>query len=79
MRVALYFGSFNPMHTGHLAICKYIACREEIDELRLIVSPSNPLKDAINETSGNQRLEHVKKVSIRIGLSNQAKWQSMQN
>ncbi|MCK9628828.1 MAG: nicotinate (nicotinamide) nucleotide adenylyltransferase [Bacteroidales bacterium] len=66
MRVALYFGSFNPMHTGHLAICKYIACREEIDELRLIVSPSNPLKDAINETSGNQRLEHVKKVASEL-------------
>lgn len=66
MRVALYFGSFNPMHTGHLAICQYITGREDIDELRLVVSPANPLKDRLNEKNGNQRLDHVKEVAARI-------------
>jgi len=66
MRVALYFGSFNPMHTGHLAICQYITGREDIDELRLVVSPANPLKDVLNEKNGNQRLDHVKEVAAKI-------------
>ncbi|MEA5006244.1 MAG: nicotinate (nicotinamide) nucleotide adenylyltransferase [Rikenellaceae bacterium] len=66
MRVALYFGSFNPMHTGHLAICQYITGKEDIDELRLVVSPVNPLKDTLNEANGNQRLKHVKYVAAGI-------------
>ncbi len=65
MRVALYFGSFNPMHTGHLAICRYITGREDIDELRLVVSPANPLKDRLNEKNGNQRLDHVKEFAAK--------------
>ena len=44
MKVGLFFGSFNPIHIGHLAIANYITEYSDIDELWLVVSPQNPLK-----------------------------------
>ncbi len=43
-RVMLYFGSFNPIHRGHIALSEYILDRNLADEVVLIVSPQNPLK-----------------------------------
>jgi len=43
-KVALYFGSFNPIHIGHLALANYIAEFADVDEVRFIVSPQNPFK-----------------------------------
>jgi len=40
----LYFGSFNPVHNGHIAIANYIASLPEIEELWFVVSPLNPFK-----------------------------------
>ena len=44
MNIGLYFGSFNPVHIGHLAIANYMVEYTNIDELWFIVSPHNPLK-----------------------------------
>ncbi|HRT34336.1 MAG TPA: adenylyltransferase/cytidyltransferase family protein, partial [Bacteroidales bacterium] len=66
MKIALYFGSFNPMHVGHLTICRYLMENCDIDELRLVVSPANPLKDESNEKSAEERLKHVKKVAANL-------------
>ena len=44
MKTGLFFGSFNPIHIGHLAIANYITEYSNIDELWLVVSPQNPLK-----------------------------------
>lgn len=44
MKVGLYFGSFNPIHIGHLAIANYIVEYSNLDEVWLVVSPQNPLK-----------------------------------
>lgn len=44
MRIALYFGSFNPVHNGHLIIANFIANYFPIDQVWFIVSPLNPLK-----------------------------------
>lgn len=44
--VLLYFGSFNPIHRGHLALAEYAVERALCDEVILIVSPQNPLKPA---------------------------------
>lgn len=63
MRVALYFGSFNPMHIGHVAICRYLIDSGEIDQVRLVVSPQNPLKETNMGQSGAIRLDHVRKVA----------------
>lgn len=43
-QIALYFGTFNPIHVGHLSIANYIAQQEDVDEVWLVVSPQNPLK-----------------------------------
>lgn len=44
MRIALYFGSFNPLHVGHLALANYIVEYGRFDELWFVVSPRNPFK-----------------------------------
>ena len=43
-RIGLFFGSFNPIHTGHLIIAEYMATRTELDQVWFVVSPHNPLK-----------------------------------
>jgi nicotinate-nucleotide adenylyltransferase len=43
-RIGLYFGSFNPVHVGHLIIANYILNETSITSLWFIVSPQNPLK-----------------------------------
>lgn len=45
-RVMLYFGSFNPVHNGHIALAEYVVERGFCDELIMIVSPQNPLKQS---------------------------------
>ncbi len=68
MIVALYFGSFNPIHIGHISICKYIIDNNKADELRLIVSPRNPLKEESSTYNFKSRLDSVKSAIIKCGL-----------
>lgn len=68
MNIALYFGSFNPLHVGHLTICKYIIDQPEVDQLRLIVSPNNPLKAQVSATKELERLEYVRSKIERANL-----------
>lgn len=44
MKIALFFGSFNPIHIGHLILANYILEHSDADELWFVVSPQNPLK-----------------------------------
>jgi nicotinate-nucleotide adenylyltransferase len=44
MKIGLYFGSFNPIHHGHLIIASHILYNSELDQLWFVVSPQNPLK-----------------------------------
>ena len=55
MNIAIYSGSFNPLHIGHLAIMKYLIGEGGFDCVYLIVSPKNPLKDGISAASGTDR------------------------
>lgn len=55
MNIAVYSGSFNPLHIGHLAIMKYLVGEGGFDCVYLIVSPKNPLKDGISADSGQDR------------------------
>ena len=45
-RTALFFGSFNPIHVGHLIIADTMQQQEGIDEVWFVVSPQNPLRSA---------------------------------
>lgn len=46
MKIGLYFGSFNPIHNGHLIIAQHILNENRVDEVWFIVSPQNPFKPA---------------------------------
>lgn len=59
MNTGLYFGSFNPIHIGHLAIANYMVEYSNLDELWFIVSPHNPLKEKQSLLDDYQRLEIV--------------------
>lgn len=45
MKVGLYFGSFNPVHTGHLIIANHVLNFGDVQEVWFVVSPQNPLKE----------------------------------
>ena len=55
MRIAVYSGSFNPLHIGHQAIMEYLTREKGFDWVYLVVSPKNPLKDNISADSGEER------------------------
>ena len=55
--IAVYSGSFNPLHIGHLAVMKHMTEVAGYDCVYLIVSPKNPLKDGISGDSGPERYE----------------------
>ena len=44
MKIGLFFGSFNPVHVGHLIIANFMATQTDLDKIWLVVSPQNPLK-----------------------------------
>src|SRR5659263_62245 len=44
MKIGLYFGSFNPVHIGHLAIANYMIEFTDLEQLWFVISPQNPLK-----------------------------------
>ena len=58
-RVALYFGSFNPIHNGHIAIAEHVVEQGLCDMLVMIVSPQNPLKQATDLAPDLARFEMV--------------------
>ena len=60
MRVGLYFGSFNPIHTGHLIIANHIISNTELNELWFVVSPQNPLKKSNSLLNENHRLNLIR-------------------
>lgn len=59
MHIGLYFGSFNPIHTGHLIIANHVVEYTEIDKIWFIVSPHNPLKDSHSLLNEYDRLHLV--------------------
>jgi len=60
MKIGLYFGSFNPVHTGHLVIAGYMAEYTDLDQVWLVVSPHNPLKMKQTLLQDYHRLQLVK-------------------
>ncbi len=59
MKIGLYFGSFNPIHNGHMAIANYMLEFTDLDELWFIISPQNPFKLRQNLLPDYQRFELV--------------------
>jgi nicotinate-nucleotide adenylyltransferase len=60
MKIGLLFGSFNPVHVGHLIIANYMANYTNLDKVWLVVSPQNPLKKYGDLANTYDRLEMCK-------------------
>lgn len=56
MKVGLYFGSFNPIHHGHLIIANFFLHNAELDQVWFVISPQNPLKPSAGLLNEYQRL-----------------------
>ena len=59
MRIGLFFGTFNPIHIGHLVIANYFANLPELDQIWLVVTPQNPLKQKSTLLADHHRLALV--------------------
>jgi guanylate kinase len=62
-RIMLYFGSFNPVHRGHIAIAEWAIERELADVVVMVVSPQNPFKDADGLAPEVERFETVERAA----------------
>ena len=59
MKVGLFFGTFNPIHVGHLIIANYMAEFSDLDQVWLVVTPLSPFKKKSTLLDNNHRLEMV--------------------
>ncbi|WP_428741769.1 nicotinate (nicotinamide) nucleotide adenylyltransferase [Tenacibaculum sp.] len=59
MKVGLFFGSFNPIHVGHLVIANHIAEYSDLDQVWFVVTPHSPFKKKSTLLDNYQRLEMV--------------------
>lgn len=60
-KVGLYFGTFNPIHIGHIIIANYMVEFSDLDEVWLVVTPHNPFKKKSSLLDNHHRLEMVYK------------------
>lgn len=68
MRIGLYFGTYNPIHVGHLIIANHMVDYTELDQVWLIVSPQNPLKSKASLLEDYHRL-----ALVRVAVENNTK------
>src|SRR5688500_16578627 len=56
MHIGLFFGSFNPVHVGHMVLANYMLSFTDMQQVWMVVSPQNPLKTKSQLLDQNQRL-----------------------
>ena len=59
MKIGLYFGTFNPIHIGHLIIANHMVEHSDLDEIWMVVTPHNPFKKKNSLLDNNHRFELV--------------------
>lgn len=59
MKIGLYFGTFNPIHIGHLIIANHMAEHADLDQVWMVVTPHNPLKKKATLLDDHHRLQMV--------------------
>ncbi len=60
MKIGLYFGTFNPIHIGHLIIANHMAENSDLQQIWMVVTPHNPLKQKNTLLDDRQRLHMVR-------------------
>ncbi len=63
MKIGLYFGSFNPIHIGHLIISEYVYNNTSVEQVWFVLSPQNPLKSSSTLLNAYHRL-HLLRLAI---------------
>ncbi|WP_271406329.1 nicotinate (nicotinamide) nucleotide adenylyltransferase [Tenacibaculum soleae] len=58
-KIGLYFGTFNPIHVGHLIIANQMVENSDLDEIWMVVTPHNPFKNKTSLLDNHHRLEMV--------------------
>ena len=68
MKTGLFFGSFNPIHVGHMAIAQYMLEHTNIDKIWFVVSPQNPFKTIETHKTRIKRISNFspKKTYVNI-------------
>lgn len=59
MKIGLYFGTFNPIHIGHLTIANHLAEHSDLEQVWFVVTPQSPFKTKSSLLDNHQRLEMV--------------------
>ncbi len=59
MKIGLYFGTFNPIHIGHLTIANHLAEHSDLDRIWFVVTPHSPFKKKSSLLDNRQRFEMV--------------------
>lgn len=59
MKIGLYFGTYNPIHVGHLIIANHMAEFADLDQIWMVVTPHNPLKKKATLLDDHHRLQMV--------------------
>ena len=67
MKIGLYFGSFNPIHIGHLIVASYVANHTDMQQVWFVVSPQNPLKPSAVLLNEYHRL-HLVRLAVEEDL-----------
>lgn len=71
MKVGLFFGTFNPIHVGHLIIANHLVENSNLEEIWMVVTPLNPHKKKNSLLADNHRL-----AMVRIAVENYSKLQA---
>ena len=66
MKIGIYGGSFNPIHFGHTGLARWVVNNTDLDEVWLMVSPNNPLKDTSILADEQVRLIEARKAIANI-------------
>lgn len=59
MKIGLYFGTFNPIHIGHLAIANHMAEYSDLDKIWMVITPHNPFKKKSSLLNNHHRYQMV--------------------
>lgn len=59
MKIGLYFGTFNPIHVGHLIIANFLVENSDLDQVWMVITPHNPLKKKAGLLADYHRLQMV--------------------
>ena len=75
-KIGLFFGTFDPIHNGHIEVAKYILDNYFSDEVWLVITPQNPEKKFIKISNFSHRYKMAQiatKKLIKLNLANQSK------